>query len=60
MERKGFINPTRLQLKRREVREYQDMDVRKVQAIIKYRRQGFTWDKAAEKAWRELENPPLF
>ena len=60
MERKGFISPTRIRLKRREVRQYQDGDVRKVHPILKYRRQGFTWDAAFNKALRELENPPLF
>lgn len=60
MERKGFISPVRTRLKRREVRQYQDTDIRKVQLIIKYRRQGFTWDAAFKKAMQELENPPLF
>ena len=60
MERKGFINPVRTQLKQRKVRIYKDGDIRKVQLIIKYRRQGFTWDVSSEKALRELENPPLF
>ena len=60
LERKGFVSPTRTRLKRREVRQYQEADIRKVELIIKYRRQGFTWDAAFEKALRELENPPLF
>lgn len=60
MEQKGFLNPVRKKLKQRKVRVYQDGDVRKIQLIIKYRRQGFTWDTAYEKALRELENPPLF
>jgi len=60
MERKGFINSIRTQLKRREVRQYEEADVRKVQLIIKYRRQGFIWDEAFRKAQKELENPPLF
>ena len=38
----------------------EDEDIRKVQLINKYRRQGFTWDTAFEKAQRELENPSLF
>ncbi len=60
MERKGFVNPSRVRMKQREVRQYQDTDMRKVQLVIKYRRQGFTWDTAFAKALRELENPPLF
>ncbi len=60
MERKGFINAVRARLKKREVRQYPDGDARKVKLIIKYRRQGFIWDAAFQKARRELENPPLF
>lgn len=60
MERKGFINAVRTRIKKREVRQYPDGDVRKIKLIVKYRRQGFTWDTAFQKASRELENPPLF
>ena len=60
LERKGFLSPLRTRLKRREVREYQDADVQKVQFIIKYRRQGFTWDASFQRAIHELENPTLF
>jgi DNA-binding transcriptional MerR regulator len=59
MERKGFVSPIRARLKRRKVRQYDDTDIRKVQLIIKYRRQGFTWDAAFEKSQWDLENPPL-
>jgi DNA-binding transcriptional MerR regulator len=60
MEQKGFLKPVRKKLTQRKVRVYHDGDTRKIQLIIKYRRQGFTWDTAYEKAIRELENPPLF
>ena len=60
LERKGFVSPVRTKLKRREVRQYQDGDVQKVQLTIKYRRQGFTWDVAFQKALQELQNPRLF
>jgi DNA-binding transcriptional MerR regulator len=60
LERKGFINPVRAQIPRRKVRQYQDADVRKLQLIIKFRRQGFTWDAAFKRAMRELESPSLF
>ena len=60
MERKGFIAAVRTLIKKREVRQYPDGDVRKIMLIVKYRRQGFTWDAAFQKARRELENPPLF
>ena len=60
LERKGFVSPMRARLKRREVRQYQDRDVPKLQLTIKYRRQGFTWDVAFEKALEELQSPRLF
>ena len=60
MERKGFIKPARARLKQRKVRDYKDGEIKKAQLVIKYRRQGFTWDTAFQKAIRELENPPLF
>ena len=60
LERKGFVDPVMRRLKRRKVRQYQDADIQKLQLIIKYRRQGFTWDAAFQRAMRDLENPPLF
>lgn len=60
METKGFIKSVRVRLLTREVREYQESDIRRVQTIIKYRRQGFTWDAAFQKAVKEIENPTLF
>ncbi len=60
LETKGFIKSSRLRLQRREVRGFSESESRKVQAIIKYRRQGFTWDAAYEKAMKEMENPTLF
>ena len=60
LEKKGFVNPVRAQLKQRRVRQYQDGDIRKLELIIKYRRQGFTWDTAFQKAVLEMENPSLF
>jgi DNA-binding transcriptional MerR regulator len=60
MERKGFLKPARRRLRRREVRDYPDGDIRKVQLIVKYRRQEFTWDAALKKAVQDLNNPRLF
>ena len=60
LERKGFVSPVRAKLKRRRVRKYQDADIRKMQLTIKYRREGFTWDVAFQKALEELQNPRLF
>jgi len=59
IEKKGFITSGRTRLKRREVRQYQETDVRKIELIIKYRRQGFTWDTAYNKALQEMEKPSL-
>ncbi len=59
LERKGFLKSTRLRLKTRQVRQYRDQDLRRVQAIIKFRRQGFTWDAALARAEKEVQNPPL-
>ena len=60
LEIKGFISPVRAILKRRKVRQYPDADIRKLQLTIKYRREGFTWDVAFQKALQELQNPRLF
>jgi DNA-binding transcriptional MerR regulator len=60
IERKGFINSVRKLLKQREVRHYRDADVNKIGLIIKYRRQGFTWDTAYKKALQEMAKPSLF
>jgi DNA-binding transcriptional MerR regulator len=60
LEAKGFIESVRVRVHTRMVREYREPDVQKVKTIIKFRRQGFTWDAAFEKAMKELENPTLF
>ncbi|MDD5289151.1 MAG: MerR family transcriptional regulator [Dehalococcoidales bacterium] len=60
LEKKGFIKSVKSRLTQREVRHFQDTDTRKVQLIIKYRRQGFTWDVAFQKARQEFDKPTLF
>ncbi len=60
LEKKGFIKSTKSRLTQREVRHFQDTDIRKIELIIKYRRQGFTWDVAFQKAQQELDKPTLF
>jgi DNA-binding transcriptional MerR regulator len=60
IERKGFINSVRKRLKQREVRQYRDAEVNKIELIIKYRRQGFIWDTAHKKALQEMGKPSLF
>ncbi len=59
LEAKHFIEPKRVRLVRRMVRAYEDSDAKKVQLAIKFRRQGFTWDTACQKALKELVNPTL-
>ncbi len=60
IERKGFINSVRKRLKQREVRQYRDTEIGKIELIIKYHRQGFIWDTSYKKALQEMENPSLF
>jgi len=60
LERKGFVSPIRARLKQRKVRKYEDADIHKMQLTIKYRREGFTWDVAFQKAMQELRKPRLF
>jgi len=60
LEKKGFVQSVKSKLTEREVRHFQDTDVRKVELIIKYRRQGFTWDVAFEKSEQEMNKPTLF
>jgi DNA-binding transcriptional MerR regulator len=60
IERKGFINSVKKRIVNREVRQYRDSDLNKIGLIIKYRRQGFTWDTAYKKALEEMAKPSLF
>jgi DNA-binding transcriptional MerR regulator len=60
LEKKGFIQSVKARLTQREVRHFEDKEVRKIEIIIKYRRQGFTWDTAFNKAQQELDKPALF
>jgi len=59
IEKKGFIKSRMTKLKQREVRQYRESDIRKIELIIKFRRQGFTWDVAHNKATEELTKPTL-
>jgi hypothetical protein len=42
------------------VRQFEEEQVRSIGLIIKYRRQGFTWKTAHEKARQEIDKPALF
>ena len=59
LEAKGFVKSSRVRLLSRRVRVYKQSDVTRVQTIIKYRRQGYTWDAAYQRAAKEMENPTL-
>ena len=59
IEKKGFIKSRMTKLKQREVRQYRESDIRQIELIIKFRRQGFTWDTAHKKALEEMEKPTL-
>ena len=60
LEKKGFIKSAKARLKQREVRQFQEQDIRTIELIIKYRRQGFTWNVAFQKARQEIDRPALF
>ena len=59
LEHKGFVEPSRRILKKREVRDYSDEQVDFVKLIAKYIRQGFKHDIAYQKAKDEGQNPRL-
>jgi DNA-binding transcriptional MerR regulator len=58
-ETKGYIKPKWVVLKNRRVRDYSKKEMRKIELIVKYRRQGFEHDMAFQKAMEEMENPRL-
>ncbi len=62
LETKGVIKSAKRKIrsKKRVVRHFAEENVRTVELIIKYRRQGFTWNAANEKARQEIERPALF
>lgn len=58
-ERKGYIKARWKKLRKRRVRDYSDQEVRLIELITKYRREGFELNVAYEKANDELEHPRL-
>jgi len=60
LEKKGIIKSKRVRLKQRAVRQFDEKSIRTIELIIKYRRQGFTWNVAYEKARQEINKPALF
>jgi DNA-binding transcriptional MerR regulator len=59
LESKGYIQGRRILLMKREVRDYAESEVRKIELIIKYRREGFELEAAYQKALEELQRPRL-
>ena len=60
LEKKGVIKSKKVRLKTRVVRQFEEEDMRTIALIIKFRRQGFTWNVACEKARQEINKPSLF
>jgi DNA-binding transcriptional MerR regulator len=60
LEKKGILKPKMVKLKQRDVRQFEESSIRAISLIIKYRRQGFTWDVAYAKARQEIDKPSLF
>jgi DNA-binding transcriptional MerR regulator len=60
LETKGYIQSKKGKLKQREVRYFAEENVRIIELIIKYRRQGFTWKFSYEKARQEIDRPAMF
>jgi len=59
LEKKGYIKPTWKTLKKRQVRDYPEIEVDKIKLIVKYRREGFEHEVAYQKAKEEWEHPRL-
>jgi len=60
LEKKGILRSNKVKLKQRVVRQFDAEGTRTLELIIKYRRQGFTWKVAYEKARQEIDKPALF
>ena len=60
LETRRYVKSRKIKLKKREVREFEEDNVRFIGLIIKYRRQGFTWKTACEKARQDIDKPALF
>ena len=59
LEQKGFIKPKKTRIGEKEFREYTEEDVKRVEYIWKYLRNGFKYRVAYEKAMEELSGPQL-
>jgi DNA-binding transcriptional MerR regulator len=59
LEKKGFITPKKRKAGKKLIRDYSEVDVRKVELIWKYLKMGFKYEVAYEKALEQLNNPEL-
>mgnify|MGYP000218109184 CR=1 FL=1 len=59
LERKGFVESTRVQINKRLVRDFSEEAVRTIDAISIYLAQGFKYDVAHEKANQDIAQPRL-
>lgn len=58
LEQKGYVTPDRIAMGDLEAREFSDADVRLVQVIWKYLKQGFKHRVAYQKALAEADSRP--
>jgi DNA-binding transcriptional MerR regulator len=58
-EAKGYISSNRQRIRTREVRKYSNEDIRMIETLVKYRREGFELNTAYEKAIQEIQQPYL-
>lgn len=54
LEQKGYIKPQKIVIGEKNFREYSDEDIKKVECIWKYLKNGFKYRVAHEKALEEL------
>ena len=59
MEKKGYIQPSRVVVTSREIREYSPEDISLLELISKYLSLGFRYDIAYGKALDDKANPRL-
>lgn len=59
LEKKGFIKPEMLMLRKRKVRSYSKEQVELVKLIVKHIEEGFKHDIAFAKAIDQINNPRL-
>ncbi len=57
LERKGYIDSTWTKLDKRRIRYYPEVEINKLELLIKYLDQGFRYDIAYQKTVAEMQNP---